>query len=250
VLAVTVNATVTATSGSFANAATVTLPIDETNSNGVLDLTGTDQLDTVFVPPPPIPTLGLLDNFNRANSLGLGSNWNVTTAIGIPTLGVNTNQAAGGLVNGVGYWNGAVPNTGPVFGVKQGAAFTITTSTSNNDALMLKVSGATNSSGVAANFIRVLYSGGNITVGYTTNNGGAFVTTAKPATVANGSTLTAVANTDGSVDVWVTTAANVTTYIGNFTTALASTAPFTGTGRIGLQVAAFARVDNFAGGTL
>ena len=47
-----------------------------------------------------------------------------------------------------------------------------------------------------------------------------------------GDTLSAVANVDGSVDVWRTTAANVTSYLGRTTAAPA----FTGTGRIGIQL--------------
>ncbi len=62
----------------------------------------------------------------------------------------------------------------------------------------------------------------------------------------SGDTLTAVANPDGSVDVWVN--AN---YVGH-----SGTSTYTGTGRIGIQlVSGFgnanrARIDNFRGGTV
>lgn len=86
-------------------------------------------------------------------------------------------------------------------------------------------------------------------VATTTNGGGSYTTlstfTGANASFANGDTLTAVANADGSVDVWKTTAANVTTYVGH-----SATSSFTGTGRIGMQLPSGGRVDNFSGGTL
>ena len=59
----------------------------------------------------------------------------------------------------------------------------------------------------------------------------------------NGDTLTALVNTDGTVDVWVNS-----TYIGRSLAAPA--AQFAGGGRIGMQLNTGARVDNFAGGTV
>ena len=97
------------------------------------------------------------------------------------------------------------------------------------------------------NFIRVRYQAGQIIV-ETVGLWGLSVTQTlvQAATLGNGDTLTALANIDGSVDVWTTTAANVTTYVGR---SLAS-ASFTGGGRIGMQLNTNARVDNFAGGTV
>jgi hypothetical protein len=81
----------------------------------------------------------------------------------------------------------------------------------------------------------------------TTNTGGSFTTRGTfAATFANGDTLTAVANADGSVDVWKTTLANVTTYVGRSS----AVATFVGTGRIGIQLPSGARIDNFSGGTV
>ena len=65
-------------------------------------------------------------------------------------------------------------------------------------------------------------------------------------TFAAGDTLTAVANADGSVDVWKTTAANVTTYVGHSSADCA----FTGGGRIGMSMTATSNVDNFRGGNV
>ena len=66
-------------------------------------------------------------------------------------------------------------------------------------------------------------------------------------TFATGDTLTAVANADGSVDVWQTTAANVTTYVGHS----AADAAFTGGGRIGMRLrTGTSDVDNFSGGNV
>jgi hypothetical protein len=80
----------------------------------------------------------------------------------------------------------------------------------------------------------------------TINTGVAFAAQGTfPATFTNGDTLTAVANNDGSVDVWRTSGATIS-YIGHSN----SVAAFTGTGRIGIQLPANARVDNFSGGTL
>jgi hypothetical protein len=63
-------------------------------------------------------------------------------------------------------------------------------------------------------------------------------------TLANGDRLVAQANGDGSVQVWKTTGANWT-YLGQTP---AST--FTAGGRVGMQLPAGARVDNFEGVTL
>ncbi|MGZ6991155.1 MAG: hypothetical protein ACXVKJ_08575, partial [Ilumatobacteraceae bacterium] len=77
------------------------------------------------------------------------------------------------------------------------------------------------------------------------------LTTFTGVTFANGDSMSAVANANGSVDVWQTTAANVTTYLGRSATPPVSTGTtFTGGGRVGMQVANGGRVDNFAGGTV
>jgi hypothetical protein len=99
---------------------------------------------------------------------------------------------------------------------------------------------------VAQNFIRIRYNAGQVFVETTGNFGVNYASLGSfAATFATGDRLTALANADGSVDMWKTTAANITTYVGH-----TATSTFTGTGRIGLQLPANARVDNFSGGTL
>jgi hypothetical protein len=140
-------------------------------------------------------------------------------------------------------WN--APAAG--FGAQQGAAFTFANAPLNTSALLLKASGG--SANTPQNYIRVQYltsGGGQVVVGTTTNTGGSFTTIGTfPATFAATDRLTARANSDGSVDVWKTTAANVTTYLGH-----TSTSSFTGAGRIGILLPINARVDDFSGGTL
>ncbi len=86
----------------------------------------------------------------------------------------------------------------------------------------------------------------------TTTNGGSSFTTLSftiptSVTFAAGDILTAVANADGSVDVWKTAAANVTTYVGHS----AADAAFSGVGgRIGMGMTATSNVDNFRGGNV
>lgn len=235
----TVSATVAAAAtGSVVNTATVAAPAgttDPTTTNN----SATDT-DTVAL---PLPTLAVLDTFNRTNSTTLGVNWSQTTTFGT-VIRVNSNQAncalLGNCLLGTAIWNGT-PN---VFGARQGAAFTFTSTPVAS--LYLKASGGT--ANAPASFIRVRPSGTQIIVETTTNSGGAFSTrgTFTAANFANGDRLTAVANADGSVDVWKTTAASVTTYLGRSTAVSA----FTGTGRIGMQLLGTAQVDNFSGGTL
>ncbi|HEX5691760.1 MAG TPA: DUF11 domain-containing protein, partial [Roseiflexaceae bacterium] len=233
------------TSGSLANTATVTAPstVNDTNSS---NNSATDT-DTI-IPTTPSPTL--LDNFNRTNANTLGANWSQVTinrnatcsgggSIPCASIWVNSNQA---LANSAGQaiWNN--PSAG--YGAKQAAAFTFANTTLANNALMLKASGGT--ANLPANFIRVRYSGSAVVVETTGNAGLSYTTLATlAATFANGDRLIAQANADGSVDVWKTTAANVTTYVGH-----SAASSFTGTGRIGIQMPAGARVDDFSGGTL
>jgi len=228
----TLNGTVAPTaSGTLANTATVTAPAGTTDTNPANN-SATDT-DTIIIPRP---TLGLLDAFTRANATTLGGNWSQATIGGAAAIRVNTNQA---FANSAGnaYWN--VPAAG--FGARQGAAFTIANSTLNGDSLILKASG-TVLLGVAQNFIRVRTAGTQVFVETTTTYGVTVTQSANfTATFANGDTLTAVVNADGSVDVWQNA-----TYVGRS----AAAAAFTGTGRIGIQLPSGARVDNFSGQTV
>jgi hypothetical protein len=193
---------------------------------------------------PALPTLSVLDAFNRgnANTLNNGSNWSQPILFGNASIRVNSNQAFAAVL-GWAMWNS--PTAG--FGAQQGAAFTFASSTLNNSALLLKASGG--SATTPQNYIRVQYQttgGGQVVIGTTTNTGTSFTTLGTFASpFVSGDTLTAKANSDGSVDVWKTTAANVTTYLGH-----SSTSAFTGAGRIGILLPTNARVDDFKGGTL
>ena len=229
-----------AATGSVVNTATVTAPF------GVADpaLANNSATDTDIIPPPR-PTLTVLDTFTRpsANTLNNGANWSQVVIFGSASVRVNANQASGQTVlfsPNQAVWN--APAAG--FASKQGAAFTFANAPVNGTALMLKASG-----GVAAlpgSFIRVRYNAGAIIVDTTTTAGFSFTAaTSFTATFALNDTLTAVANADGTVDIWRTTAASVTTYLGQ-----AATTGFTGTGRIGILVPTGSRIDNFAGGTL
>jgi hypothetical protein len=202
-------------------------------------------------PPVALPALAVLDNFNRANANTLGGNWSQVTLFGAASIRVNTNQAYAALL-GQAVWN----NPAAGYGSKQGAAFTFASAPSSSATfgagVILKSTVGGGSINNPASFIRVHYltgGGGQIQVQSTTNGNtvtpnyttiGTF-----PATFAMGDTLTAVANADGSVDAWRTTASNVTTYLGR-----TATSSFTGSGRIGLQLPGGSRVDNFGGGTV
>ena len=215
--------------------ATITASVPVTGSPVALTGTG--------VAAPSLPSLGILDNFNRGDANTLGGSWSQLTLFGAAAIRVNTNQAfcpntgIACLVGGQATWN--VPTGG--FGAKQGAAFTFANTTLNNAALVLKATG-TVTLGVPRNFIRVRAAGAQVLVETTTSNGTTTIAQgAFPATLASGDTLTAVANADGSVDVWQNT-----TYLGRS----AAVAAFIGTGRIGMQLPRGARVDDFRGATV
>ena len=239
--------------GTLANTATVAAPAGTTDPN-TANNSATDT-DTIVPATPQLPALVVLDNFNRANAANLnigapaGVSWSQTTNAG-SVIRLNGNQAncvsaiQGGScgTGGTAIWNG----TTNVFGAKQGAAFTIVNNPTPSR-LILKASGG--SANAPASYIRVRSTliGNTVVVETTTNSGGAFTTRGTfPVNLVDGDRLSAVANADGSVDVWRTTAANVTTYLGRGT----AVAAFAGTGRIGMQLAVTSSVDNFAGGTL
>ena len=204
------------------------------------------SLTGVGMPLPVLPALGVLDNFNRAAAGTLGANWSQAALFGVAGIGVVDTTAnststgvANGSVGGNAYWN--VPNSG--FGAKQAAAVTVANNTVNGDGLILKASGNV-VLGVAQNFIRVRATGTQVVVESSVNNGIQITAVASFAgTLSSGDTLTALADSDGMVYVWKTSG-TVTSYLGSAQTT------FTGVGRIGLQLPAGARVDNFAGGTV
>jgi uncharacterized repeat protein (TIGR01451 family) len=244
----TVNATVATTvePGPLVNTATVALPTGTTD--GTPGNNSATDTDTVVL---ALPVLSVLDNFNRTNANTLGSNWSQIVLFGNAAIRVNSNQAFAALF-GWGIWNG----TGNNFGAKQGAAFTFASTPATGSFLVMKGSGG--NANTPQNFVRVFYStaaGGTVTVATTINSGLSYATRGSFTGVglANGDTMSAVANANGSVDVWKTTAANVTTFLGRV--AIPTSGPGawtqgTGGGRIGLMLPTGARIDNFSGGTL
>jgi hypothetical protein len=219
-----------------------------------------------FAPPPPLPSLPVLDNFNRANANNLnigfapGTNWSLPTPLlggTLRALRVVNNAAEAfllPLLTNWAVWNGP----GNVFGANQGAAFTFVNAPVNGIGswLVLKASGG--SASTPANYIRVRYlPAGQVEIA-TTNNGNTLlpnytVRATLSATFASGDRLTALAGPTGTVSVWRTTAANVTTFVGSVpipTTGAGAWTQGTGGGRVGLLLPIGARVDDFAGGTV
>ena len=228
----TLNATV-AVSAALSVSNTASVAITGTTTDPAPGNNSATDTDSIV---GPRPTLTVLDNFNRPAATTLGGSWTE------PGTALRTNGTQAFANNsGTAFWN--VPAAG--FGAKQAAAFTMANATVNGDSLILKSSGLV-VLGVAQNFIRVRYQAGQVVV-ETTNffgvTGTITQTGAFTATFASGDTLTALANVDGSVDVWKTTAA--TTYLGRSATRTTFTA-----GGLGMQLNSGAIVDNFAGGTV
>jgi hypothetical protein len=197
---------------------------------------------------PTAPMPATLDNFNRANATNLGGNWLQLGLGALAAIQVNANQAFDPLTAGTAFWNLAS------FGARQAAAFTIANTTLNNDALILAATGTPVLS-TYPNFIRVLYNNTNntVTVATTTNGGLTYTTVGSFAgTFANGDKITAMLDGTNAVAaptvyVWRTTSANVTTFVGSVQ--ITSSPTWTAGGRIGVQMPAGARIDNFSGGT-
>jgi hypothetical protein len=193
----------------------------------------------------PMPSLNLLDQFNRSNSNTLGSNWRELVVFGAAGILVNTNQAycsstnARCLGGSAAYWNGSV------FGARQAAAFTVgaSGSTLNGDSLLLKATPTTSST--PTYFIRVRTTGSTVVVDTTTNAGLSYATAGTlNVTLASGDVLTAMVDASGLVSVW-----NNAAFVG--TVQLPNNSRWTtGTGRIGMQLQRGARVDDFRGGTV
>jgi hypothetical protein len=195
---------------------------------------------------PTLPTLSVLDNFNRANAVNLGTNWLQGTLLGAAAITINNNQALDPLVAGSAFWNAAT------FGAKQAAAFTIAGTTLNNDALLLAATGTPNGGNVLPNFVRVLYNGGAVTVATTVNNGANYTTAGTiTGTFANGNTITAVLDGSNAVTAPTVYVFNGSTFVG--AVQIAPDALWQSGGKIGIQMPVSltqARIDNFAGGTL
>ncbi|MEI8169064.1 MAG: Ig-like domain-containing protein [Rhodoferax sp.] len=236
----TVHATVSPTAtGSLVNTATVTVP------PGISDPTPANNTATdTDVIPPPRPVLTVLDDFNRANAVNLGTNW--SNALGIASITVNTNQAfctgLNCLLGGASFYNAPASS----FGAQQAGAFTVSNTTVNGDSLLLKISGGTATN--PTNAVRVRYNNGSVIIETTTNGvlsyGIVGTLTNANSTFANGNVLEALVDATGMVYVWKST-----TFVG--AVALPNVALWTsGGGRIGMQLPSGARIDNFSGGTV
>ena len=203
---------------------------------------GADEVTPAVVQPPPLPTLGVLDNFARgttgtANAANLGANWSQPSLFGLVAIRVNASQASAAAA-GAAYWNS--PAAG--FGARQAAAFTIANTTLNGDSLVLKATGG--SSALPANFIRVQVTGSVVNVQTTSNGGITYAVQGSFGTAfASGDTLTALVDETGTVYVWKNA---IATPVGTVTL----TGSWTGAGRIGMQLPNGARVDDFKGGTV
>jgi len=203
-----------------------------------------------------LAALATLDNFNRTTSARLGANnWAQLPAAGATAIHVQDLQGAStgvalcdntatppacGPNGGVAYWN---PSTGTqIFGSRQAARFVFSTVNVDGSGLILKATGGTTAAPLS--FIRVQYAGGMASVS-TTINGGASYTTVGALFVYGsgfqlGDTMTATVDATGLVTVWQNS-----TYLGS--EQLPTLAPWTGGGRIGIQLSPATEVDNFAG---
>jgi hypothetical protein len=194
--------------------------------------------------PTLLPSLALLDDFNRGDSNNLGANWSQSGTGNGVDIRVNANVAYANT-SGQAIW------TAPLFGAHQGAAFTFTTPNLNNSGLLLKASGASVAS--PQNYVLVRYeinnNVGRIRV-YTTSNGGNSLNTRATfanQSFSNGDTLTATVDAAGLVRVWKNAV-----YINSVQLPTTGNDIWTlGTGRIGMSFGSNnRRVDNFHGGNL
>ena len=208
-----------------------------------------------------IPTLSVLDNFDRANAntLNNGTNWSQLVALGNAGIRVNNNQAfcintglpaVLCLPQGNAIWNS--PAAG--FGTKQAAAFTFASAPVSGTALVLKGSGGLcdlarrTSFGFGIRVVEWMWPRPRTRMTFTNRPGPAGFTTG----FVSGDTLTAQAEANGTVSVWKTSG-TTTTFLGSVSIPTSGPGAWTqgtGGGRIGMQLPAGARVDNFAGGTV
>ena len=191
----------------------------------------------------PAPSTTLLDDFNRADSTTLSTTllpWLTTTNRSTTnpyTIRLSSNQAFNaGFTTGQALWAG----TGSPFRANQSAEVTLVVSGTGSvvgDALIMKANGST---ATPSSFIRIrVSSSSQVTVESTTNSGFSFTNlrTFVGLSPASGQTLTATVNADGSVDVWLNGS-----YLGRTVTT-----SFTTGGRMGIQLGANGRVDDFRG---
>ncbi|TFW32318.1 right-handed parallel beta-helix repeat-containing protein [Massilia horti] len=208
---------------------------------------GADQL-AGSAPPPPVtlPTLPLLDNFNRANANTLGSSWQQLVLAGSASLRVNTQRATANTA-GTAFWSGN-------FGASQGAGFTVTGTPPDGTALLLKGSGAF-VLGTYTSYIQVRLAGGAVVVETTVTGGLAFSnqqTAATGVTWATGEIFAAMCDAAGTVTVWKVGADGTTTQLlGQVTLPATGTSAFvTGGGRTGMRLVPNGPVDDYRAGNV
>lgn len=208
-------------------------------------LSATPGTVTINLSVPSAPTLALVDDFNRANSTSLGSNWSQTAATGQPPdiqIAANLASAVTTDLGGLAIWNATS------FGPTQGVGFSSSTSLANAG-LVLKATGGT--SAAPANYVRVrceASNGGEVVIA--TMNGGSNVSvfvkqaTFAAASCAGGGALSAVVDAKGLVTAFLNGA-----YVGGVQ--LPDVGAWKGSGNIGIQLQTVnGSVDNFSGVTL
>jgi hypothetical protein len=226
-----------------------TVDIDgEARPAAAIDI-GADEFASVVIPPPPVvlPSLALLDNFNRANSNTLGASWTQLALFGQAAIRVNANQAFP-MLPGNAFWSPTV------FGAKQGAGFILAQAPTNGSSLLLKASGSV-TLGTYQNFVRVRYNAGSILVDTTTNAGLGYANLATLATgvsFAVGETMAAMCDAAGTVTAWKVPVSGPALLLGQVSLPVTGATGFVaGTGRIGIQLPLGApRVDDFRGATV
>lgn len=198
---------------------------------------------TIDVKDPGAPALTTLDDFNRAASVNLGSNWSQVSGgtPAEPNIQGNGTEAFAKATNlgGLAIWNTTINAT------TQGASFTA--SPLAGSGLVLKATGGTTSS--PANYVRVrCETGGGGEVVVATMMGGSNVSIfvrqggfAAPGCMGGG-TLSAVVDANGIVTTFLNSV-----FVGGVQ--LPDVAAWKGTGKIGIQLQTVnAVIDNFSGG--
>jgi hypothetical protein len=214
-------------------------------------------LVTITLSKPNLPTLALLDNFDRADTARLGATTPAATPL--PLSWSQQVSTAGSSAPDIGVTGGtATSNTvalgglallNQMYGPTQGASFKA--QSLSDSALVLKASGGSDATPV--NFVRVrceaIPGAGDALVIATMMGGSNVSVYAKQASIAtslcgSGDTLSAMVNAKGLVTAFINGI-----YIGGVQ--LPSLGVWTGPGKIGIQLQSISSsVDDFSGGSL
>jgi hypothetical protein len=231
--------------------------LSRTGANGVPDVDfdgdsrqanaidiGADETQAVAT-PVVLPTLPLVDSFNRANANTLGASWQQLVVFGNAGIRVVSQRAQAAAVPANAFWN-------TQYGSVQGAAFMFGSAPVNGTSLLLKAGGSL-VLGNYQRYVQVRYAGGSIFVETTVNTGFSFAdqqTAATGVAFAAGESMAALVDATGKVTVWKIGADNATTtLLGQATVPSTGTTAFvTGGGRTGMRLVAGGPVDNFAAG--